>query len=430
MPPTRFLALLAFTLTCVPFVSAPAYAGEQENGNLTNINLTMDWPWWRGPHRNGVASSQQDLPTTWSSQENIIWKTPIIGRGHGSPTVVGNAIYLATADEKAEIQSVLCLDRATGKEKWKTDVHQGGFETKGNKRSSHASCTIACDGERLFVNFNHKKTIYTTALDLMGKVLWQTKITPYVTHQGYGSSPAVYGSLVLVTADNKGGGAIAALKRENGEIVWKYDRPKTPNYPSPIVLTIDGKDLMFLSGCNMVSCYEPKTGKKIWEVEGATTECVTSTVTNGKLIITSGGYPRNHIAAHDAKTGKLIWNHKTRCYVPSMVVHDNYLYAVNDSGIVLCIDMNTGEETWKERLGGTFNSSLVLVGDQIYATDERGKTYIYKANPKQFELIAQSKLGDDVYPTPTICGNRIYMRVAHFEDGERQEYLYCIGKKN
>src|SRR5205807_6875820 len=175
------------------------------------------------------------------------WTAPVPGRGHGSPIVVGDQVFLATADHERESQSLLCFQRQTGKRLWQAEVHQGGFEKKGNSKSSLASSTPACDRQRVFINFLHAGAIWTTALDRAGKVLWQTKVTDYILHQGFASSPAVYGPLVLVSADNKGGGVIAGLDRATGKVVWKQDRPKLPNYTSPIVLNVAGRDQLLMT---------------------------------------------------------------------------------------------------------------------------------------------------------------------------------------
>ena len=393
-----------------------------------SVGDEADWPWWRGPSRNGVADPNQTLPTEWSATENIVWKTPIPGRGHGSPTVVGNRVYLATAEKGRESRSMLCFDRASGKQLWSTDLHQGHVTPHKNDKGSDASCTIACDGERLFVNFLHEDAMFTSALSLDGKIVWQQRICDYVVHQAYGSSPAIFGPLVIVTADNKAGGAVAGLNRESGEIVWKHARPKTPNYASPVIVEVAGRTQLLLTGCDLVSSYDPLTGEKLWEFAGATTECVTSTVTHGNLMMTSGGYPKNHIAAvHCDGSGKVAWENSTRVYVPSMLVREGYLYGVTDAGVAICWNMETGEEIWKGRLDGTFSSSPVLVGDTIYVTNETGQTFIYRAVPAAFELIGKNQLGDQCFATPTLCGSRIYTRVAHQEAETRQEYLYCIG---
>jgi outer membrane protein assembly factor BamB len=389
---------------------------------------STDWPWWRGLTRDGVASQDQNPPTAWSESKNVIWKAAIAGRGHASPTIVGAYVYLPTADEQRQIQSVYCFARATGELVWKTDVHVGHLVQKSNKKASQASSSIACDGHRLYVNFVNQGAVITTALDLQGKTKWQTRISSYVTHQGYGASPAIYKDLVIVAADNKGGGAIAALDRESGNVVWKHARPKKPNYPSPIILHVAGRDQLLLTGCDLVSSYDPVSGNRLWEIAGATTECVSSTVTDGQRIFTSGGYPKNHLSAVEADgSGKIAWERPVRVYVTSLLMHQGHLYGVTDASVAMCWNPTTGETLWKSRLGGTFFSSPVLVGKLIYATNLSGQTFVYKAQPSGFELVAENKLGHEVYATPAICGGQIFTRVAYHNDGRRDEVLYCLG---
>ncbi|MFP6899439.1 MAG: PQQ-binding-like beta-propeller repeat protein, partial [Opitutales bacterium] len=202
-----FLCLLA---CCAPSFTAIGQGFPEPN----------DWPWWRGPSLDGVAAPGQKPPTTWSATRNVIWKAPVPGRGHGTPIVVGNQVVLVTADEAREIQSVLCYDRSSGKLLWQTVVHRGKFMRR-NKKASQASSTPACDGDRFYVNFANGGGAYTTALSRDGKIIWQTKVTDYVVHQAYGSSPSPYKDLLLVTADNKKAGVVAALARRTGKIVWK-----------------------------------------------------------------------------------------------------------------------------------------------------------------------------------------------------------------
>jgi outer membrane protein assembly factor BamB len=390
---------------------------------------TADWPWWRGPNRNGIASADQKPPLKWSETENVLWKVPVPGRGHGSPTVVGDQVFLATADHQRETQSVLCYDRRTGRQLWQTEVHRGGFAKGGNAKSSLASATIACDGERVFINFLHDGAIYTTALNRDGKLLWQTRVTDYILHQGFGSSPTVWQSLLLVSADNKGTGVIAGLDRVTGKVVWKQDRPQLPNYASPIVLRVSGRDQLMMIGCDLVAGFDPLSGKKLWEIKGATTECVTSTVTDGQLMFTSGGFPKSHVSAVRADgSGTVVWENSTRVYVPSMLVKDDHLYAVMDAGTAVCWKCDTGKELWKGRLAGGFTASPVLVGEHIFATNEAGRTFIFKAIPSGFELVGENQLGEEALASPVICGSRIYMRVARQDKGQRQEMLYCLGK--
>ena len=108
-----------------------------------------DWPWWRGRNRDGIAAANQDPPISWSAKDNIRWRVAIPGRGHGSTTVLGNQVFLASADHERKKQVVLCFDRDSGKQKWEAIVHEGGFENKStqkvNKKASLASSTVATD---------------------------------------------------------------------------------------------------------------------------------------------------------------------------------------------------------------------------------------------------------------------------------------------
>ena len=269
----------------------------------------------------------------------------------------------------------------------------------------------------------------TTAISLDGKQVWQTKICDYIEHQGYGSSPALYQSLVLVSGDNKAGGAVAGLDRSSGQIVWSRERPKLPNYPSPILLHVAGKDQLILTGCDLISSFEPLTGKTLWETGGATTECVTSTVTDGKRVFSSGGYPKNHMSAILADgSAKLEWENESRLYVPSLLIYQGHLYGVLDAGVAVCWSSETGKELWKSRLGGTFTASPVLVGDQIFATNESGDTIVFAADPKEYRELAKSHLGDQVFASLVICNSRIFYRAASLNGTNRDEFLYCIGQ--
>ncbi|MCA9111145.1 MAG: PQQ-binding-like beta-propeller repeat protein [Planctomycetaceae bacterium] len=423
--------LRLFILAVLCSFPVQLFAGDGATSTVSTVAVPDgDWPWWRGPTRDGIAPAGQHPPTNWSSSESVLWKTPVPGKGHASPIVVGDRVYLPTADEAQQTQSVLCFDRQSGEPVWTKVVHDGGLNDKGNKRTTQASSTLACDGERLFVNFLNRDAVYTTALTCEGEQLWQRKISDYVVHQGFGSSPLIAGSLVIVIADNKSGGALMGLDRETGEIVWQHKRPEKPNYPSPILLTIDGTQRLIQVGCDLISCFDPQSGEKLWETEGATTECVTSTITDGKHVFTTGGYPRNHVAAIRVDGGgEVAWENSVRVYVPSMLIKDGYLYAVTDAGVAMCWKSDTGEEQWKGRLGGTFNASPVLVGNTIYAINEVGTTFLFEANPDEFELIGENTIPGEVYATPVFVGSRIYMRIAEDHDGKRQEMLYCLGTR-
>lgn len=392
------------------------------------IDPAQDWPAWRGPTRNGISSPQSALPVHWSETEGVAWKVLLPGRGHGSPTVVGDRIYLATAESDPATQSVLCLNRLNGQRVWQSEVHRGHPDAGHHANSSAASSTVVCDGQRLFINFLNSGAVYTTALGMDGKILWQHKVCDYVTHQGFGSSPVLHESLVLVSADHRGGGVIVGLDRDTGKEVWSQPRPKIPNYGSPAIVQVAGRTQAVLAGCNLITSLDPATGKKLWEISGSTEECVVTPVTDGTRVFSSGGYPKNHtVAVFGDGSGRIAWQNTARVYVPSMIQKDGFLYAVMDAGVAVCWAADTGKEIWKERLGGDFFASPVMVGDRIYATNLGGKTFVFEATPTRFQLLAENQLADEAYASPVVCGGSIYLRVA--KRGEpRQEFLYRVGK--
>ena len=390
-----------------------------------------DWPWWRGPFRNGHAI-EQSVPLHWGPDQNIVWKTSLPGQGHGSPTVVGDRIFLACADEDRRTQSIICLSRKDGRLLWKTQVHRGGWEGRIHARNTQASPTIACDGERVFIPLMHKEQIWLTALDLDGERVWQKRLSSFDSHWGYSSSPLIYENLVIVVADHHGGGRLAAFNRADGKQVWQVERPKMPNYASPVVYTLAGKDQLILPGCDMIAGYHPRSGRLLWSSPGiSTVETIGTAVADGNRVYASGGYPKSETACVKADgSGELVWRNSTKVYAPSLLANRGYLYSMTDNGIAWCWDAATGQRMWREKEGGNFNASPTLVGERIYIPSEEGKTLVFSATPSGFELLAENQLGEEVWASPTICGNRIYLRVVHREGSQRREVLYCIGKSS
>ena len=199
------------------------------------------------------------------------------------------------------------------------------------------------------------------------------------------------------------------------------------SFSSPIITTIAGKDQLLISGCETVSSFNPSNGQEIWSVAATAMATCGTVVWDGGMVFASGGYPKAETVGVRADTGQVVWRNGQKCYEQSMVADNGYLYAVTDRGIAYCWDARSGEEKWRGRLSGPISSSPVLAGGNIYLSNEAGQTSVFKATPDAFELVGQIQLGTEAFATPTICGGRIYFRVADSSGGERQEFLYCIG---
>ena len=389
---------------------------------------TSDWPWWRGTQRDGIIDNQS-LPLEWSETKNVLWKAPIPGRGHGSPIIVGERVFLATADEEKESQYVICLDRVSGKTLWNEQIHQGGWQDRIHKRNTQASSTLANDGERVFAVFMHDAKIWITALDFEGNTLWQDVASDFASHWGYSTSPVLYDELVIVASDHKEGGNITAYNRKTGKKAWNVSRPAIPNYATPVVYNIDGKDQLLVPGCNLICSYDPNTGRENWSIEATTRETIGSIVRNGNLIYASGGYPKHETVCITASNiPEIVWISPIRVYAPSLLAHDGYLYAVTDNGLAHCWDGKDGSLKWREKAGGSYSASPVLVDGRIYVSNEQGDTIVFSPNPEKFELLATNQLGNEIWASPVVANDRLFLRVAHTEGENRSESIYCIGE--
>lgn len=386
-----------------------------------------DWPWWRGPNRNAVAAPNQEPPVRWSKTENVVWKAEVPGRGHGSPTIWGQRIFLPAADYKAQTQYLLCYDRATGSKRWQTEIHKDGFVPQHSK-NSHASSTPACDGQYVFITFAIQKALWLTALDLDGKIVWQKRLGDFQSMHGYGASPNVYKSLVIVTADNLKKSFLVAVHRRTGEIAWRTERPdyRLGNYASAVVGRVAGRDQLLIPGPYKTFSYDPADGKLLWTCDGPC-ESATSTITPADTCIYAcGGFPKKSLLAiradgsGDVTPTHILWSKKGQtAYVPSLLLADGLLYMVDDGGKTTCFEADSGKEVWKTELDGNFSSSPMLAGGHIYVANEAGMMFVFKPGRK-FELVAKNDLGDGGFATPTVCAGRIYLRTLHG--------LYCLGK--
>lgn len=404
-------------------------AQEQGIADFPKLNVETDWPWWRGPSRNGVAS-HAPVPTKFSDGENMVWKAKVPGRGHSSPIVVGDRIYLSTAFQEGERHCVLAFDRQTGQEVWQVEVNQGAFPAKNHRKNTEATPTIACDGERLFVTFYHHDQVELITLGFDGQVLWRKKVAdfhPKLYEYGYAPSPVIYRGSVIVASEYEGGSFISALDRVSGKKLWQSKRLPSTSFSTPVIGHVAGKDQMLMSGQQFVTSYNPATGKASWLVQGTTHATCGTMVWEGDIVFASGGFPKSEtIAVRADGSRKVLWTNNQKCYEQSMIVHEGHLYALTDNGVMFCWHGESGEEKWKHRLSGPVSASPVLAGGNIYWSNEAGMMYVFKPTPEKFDLVAENKIGNSAFASPAICGGQIFLRVGEGDGPDYQEWLYCF----
>ncbi len=401
--------------------------------SFPKLDLTRDWPWWRGPGRDGHAPTTAKPPTQLDVAR-AKWQAPVPGRGHSSPTVVGNQVFLLTALEAEERHVVLAYDRQTGQAQWQTEINQGGFPARNHPKNTEASPTLACDGERLYVAVYHHDRLELTALTLTGEIAWRAdagKYRPTMYEYGYAASPVLYQDLVIIVAEYDGPSSLQAFRRADGQPVWKTARPDNISFSSPTIAHLQGRDQLLISGNQKIVSYDPANGQQLWEAKGAATATCGTAVWDSQRVFASGGYPQNETVAIELGDGagqrpRANWSVNQKCYEQSMIVIDGYVYALTDGGILYCWRATDGQEMWKQRFRGPVSASPVYAGGHLYCANEGGNLYVIRPNPEACEVVSENQIGTDSFPSPAVSGNQLFLRVATGSRQQRQEVLYCF----
>jgi outer membrane protein assembly factor BamB len=406
-----------------------------------------NWPGWRGPRGDG-SSHEPSLPTEWdgASGKNIAWKTPIPGKGHASPIVWEDSIFLVSCLKEKKERILLRLDRKSGQVIWQKTVVKSLLESKHNL-NSYASSTPATDGKLIYVAFlevdgstvpapnagNKRPTtpgqVVVAAYDFDGNKKWQVKVGSFISVHGFCSSPVVHENLLIVNGDHDGKSYVVALEKMTGKEVWKLPRRHgIRSYVTPLIREIDGKTQMVMSGSKCVISLDPKTGQRIWNVEGPTEQFVASMVYDGTNFFMACGFPTHHVLAinprgkGDVTDTHVTWHVKNaKCYVPSPVLLDGYLFVANDRGTGNCYDVKTGERLWQDRLGNHFSASLVTGNGHVYFQADNGVMKVVKPDDK-LNVVAENELGEYIFSSPAIAKGQIFLRA--------EKNLYAIGTKS
>lgn len=437
----RLLPLIAL-LT----LSALALAAPDKSGS---------WPGFRGPTADG-RSTARGLPTNWSETENIRWKAAIHGRGHSSPVVLGNQVWVTTADEKPgekkppmrgappsnPVQEVsffaVCLDRDNGRIQHDIKLGSQLDPQYCHPFNSYASPTPFIEPGRLYAHFG---SLGTWCIDTAtGKAIWERRDLKCDHFRGAGSSPIVYGDLLYLILDGADFQYVIALNKATGETVWKTDRKikySTDNgdykkaYATPALVEIDGRKHLVCPSAECTIAYDPKTGAELWRIaHGGMNGAARPVLGDGLLFLTSG-HNKNLLAMKPGTLGTIPTSDvKWRATKdvptrPSLVFDDGLIYMVSDNGLASCLDAATGKPYYaSERLDGEFSASPVLADGHIYYCSQRGKTFVVDTG-KSFNVVAENRLGESkdigFMASPAIAGDSLYLRTT--------THLYRVGKK-
>jgi len=412
------------------------------------------WPQWRGPSGQGT-SNEKNLPAEWGAGNNIKWRTSIPGRGHSSPIVWGNRIFLTTAIEGEVVPGakavkhmdgdkefvhpdsvganhkhqfkVVCIDRVSGRILWAETAFEGTPYDDRHRKSSYAASTPTTDGNMVYAFFG---TEGFYAFDMNGKLKWKVDLGKLATAgMGTGTSPVLFGNVVIVQCDEENGTAsfIVGLDKKTGKEVWRTPRKVQVSWSTPLLVQTTKRAELITSGNEFVISYDPATGKELWRHKGVDSNAIPSPVANDNMVFVSAGFPTKiamaiNLGANGDLAENVAWRYaKGTAYVPSPILYGDYLYLTSDRGVLTCLDARTGEvkyEGGRVPVPATFTASPIAFDGKILLTSEDGDTFVVKAGPKH-EIVGTNSVGEPVYASPAVAGGHIFIR------GEKN--LYCIG---
>jgi len=392
--------------------------------------LTVDgegsnyWPRWRGPSAQGYVKGS-GYPDTWSSSQNVVWRTSIPGAGNSSPIVWRDWIFLTTSRTGGRKLSLMGFNRSNGDLRWETAIPQRGVE-RGHDKNGHASATPVTDGRRIYASFG---THGLFAFDFDGEIVWHAQVPKLDNYHGSAGSPVLYQNSVIIYQDHQGQSFVAAFHKETGKLIWRTEREARTGWGTPIVIRAGRRDELIVSSQHRVTAYDPATGAEMWYVTGNKFEVIPTPVVGHDLVFASSGRAGPTIAIRPGGSGDVTDTHvvwtspKGAPFVPSAIIVDDQLYTINDmQSIVTSFEATTGKVLFQGRLGRApregFSASPVTVDGKVFFTNDEGETFVVKAGP-EFELLHVNRLGSRTLASPALVDGRWYFRT-------RNE-LICIG---
>lgn len=400
-----------------------------------------DWTEFRGPGGGGKAEAT-NLPISWDAQKNVVWKTELPGLGTSSPIILGTHIYLTCYSGYAEsikkpgemqelMRHLVCLDRNSGKIIWKKELTpklpESKYRSGNDSRHGYASSTLATDGKRLYA-FYGISGVY--GFDLEGNTLWNADVGSGTHGWGSGTSPLLYGNLVIVNASIESE-SLVALDKATGQVVWRKPGIKSC-WSSPVLVQAGNQQEVVLNIPRKLSGFDPDTGKELWYCDGIPDGYICPTViTHEDVVFAIGGRKNTAIAVRaggrgDVTQTHVLWTTDRDSNVSSPVYLDGYLYWCHESrGKAYCLDAKTGKVVYEESLTprpGLIYASVTAADGKLYAPSQEKGTYVLAANP-EFQQLAVNKFQDDSSRTNAsvaVSNNQLIMRTDNA--------VYCIGQ--
>lgn len=380
--------------------------------------FAQDWPQFRGDGTGRAAG--QTLPVHWSEERNVTFKTALPGRGHSSPIVLAERVWMTTAlDEKRSLR-LLAVDTSSGELVRDLEVFRPAAWQPGHADNSYASPTPAAEPGRVCVHFG---TYGTACLDEQGRVLWR-RVLPQEHEVGPGSSPILWRDLLIVHCDGTERQFVVAFDKETGDERWRVQRhgmerrkpPHRKAFNTPFVFRWGPRHLLLSTGATHTSAYDAATGEEVWFVRHEGYSNVAMPMVGLGLAFVNSGFVQPKMLAVELGgegdvTDRLVrytysWQVPAN---PSPLLIGRRIFMVNNQGNATWLDAFTGEDLWRQRLRGRHYASPLEAAGRVYTWRIDGTSHVIAAADR-FELLAENRLDGEIRATPAISRDGLFVR--------------------
>jgi outer membrane protein assembly factor BamB len=427
-----------------------------------SIASAQDWPNWRGPHYNG-STNQTNLPVEFSPTKSVKWVATLPGPSAATPIIWKDSVFVSSTDTAKEQLVALCLDRATGKVRWKHNAGSGyqpageGTKLQIDERSNYASPSPVTDGERVIFFYGNGDL---AAFSLDGKKLWarnlQRDYGDFAFQWTFSSSPQLYeGRLYMqILQRNQPVGPrgksdsvsyLLALDPATGKELWRHIRPSEARlesleaYSTPIPFAHNGRKELIIAGGDVVTGHDPATGRELWRwgtwnpTRIGHWRLVPSPVTGGGVVLVCApkrapAYATKAGGSGDLGMAGLVWQSEERSPVtsdvPTPLFYDGKFYVLSDVRKALsCVNPADGSVLWTTPLNefAMCWGSPTGADGKIYLLSMNGEAIVVDANDGK--ILAKNPMAEGeggIYSTIAIAHGNLFIRT--------NSKLYCIGK--
>ena len=407
----------------------------------TLLCQNANWSHFRGSRLDGIARDSK-IPVKWNDTLNILWKVPVKGKGWSSPVVWNDQIWLTTATPEGKEMNALCYNLKNGKEMFNIKLFQQDKIYTKHDLNTYATPTPAIEPGFVYIHFGTSGTACLRTND--GKVVWKRNDLNCEHVQGPASSPVIYKNMLILHLEGTDVQYIVALDKSTGKTIWKSDRPKElydklqpigkKAYITPIIITVNGKDLLISNGSAACIAYDIKTGKEVWRVVQGEDSTISMPVFEDGIVYfytsfvtqTSGEqycelFAVDPTGSGDVTSTHIVWRFKEPVLqLLTPVIKDGLIYTINTKNQLNCLDAKTGSVIYTRRMTGKYNSSPFCAGGYVYFTSVNGETTVLREG-RRLDIAARNKIDGEVQATPAISGNKLIIRTS--------SNLYCIGEK-